>query len=181
MPRGRPLEPLTITDEQQQQLDSIARSNTMPYSLVLRTRMILASAEGLTNNAVARRFGVTPQTVGKWRRRFLAAGVEGLHDELRPGRPRTHDDEKVAAVISRALQNPPDDATHWSTRTLARAEGVGKSTVHRWFALFGVKPHLTKTFKLSTAVHRPVLHREGARYRRAVPQPPGVRDGPLRG
>ena len=86
----------------------------------------------------------------KWRRRFRAAGVEGLHDELRPGRPRTHDDEKVAAVIDRALRKPPDAGTHWSTRTLARAEGVGKSTVQRWFALFGVKPHLAKTFKLST-------------------------------
>lgn len=150
MPQGRPLAPLTLTDEQKDQLDGIARSNTLPYTLVLRTRMILASAEGLTNTAVARRFGVTPQTVGKWRRRFRAAGVEGLHDELRPGRPRTHDDEKVAAVISRALQKTPDDATHWSTRTLARAEGISKSTVHRWFALFGVKPHLAKTFKLST-------------------------------
>ena len=112
--------------------------------------MILASAEGLTNSAVALRFGVTPQTVGKWRRRFRAAGIEGLHDELRPGRPRTYDDDKVAAVINRALQQTPDAATHWSTRTLGRAEGIGKSTVQRWFALFGVKPHRAKTFKLST-------------------------------
>ena len=86
--------------------------------------MILASAEGLTNAAVARRVGVTPQTVGKWRRRFRAAGIQGLHDELRPGRPRTYDDDKVAAVISRALRETPDAATHWSTRTLARAEWV---------------------------------------------------------
>ena len=150
MPRGRPLEPLTLTDEQQEQLDGIARSDTLPCAWVVRARMILAGAEGLTNTAVARRLGVTPQTVGKWRRRFRAAGVKGLHDELRPGRPRTHDDEKVAAVINRALQKAPDAATHWSTRTLARAEGVGKSTVQRWFALFGVKPHLAKTFKLST-------------------------------
>ena len=66
--------------------------------------MILASAEGLANSVVARRFGVTPQTVGTWRRRFRAAGIEDLHDELRRGRPRTYDDDKVAAVISRALQ-----------------------------------------------------------------------------
>ena len=112
--------------------------------------MILASAEGLSNAAVARRFGVTPQTVGKWRRRFRAAGIEGLHDELRPGRPRTYDDDKVAAVISRALQQTPEAATHWSTRTLGRIEGISKSTVQRWFALFGVKPHLAKTFKLSS-------------------------------
>ena len=97
MPRGRPLAPLTLTDEQEDQLNGIAQSATLPYALVVRTRMILASAEGLTNSAVARRFGVTQQTVGKWRRRFRAAGIEGLHDELRPGRPRTYDDDKVAA------------------------------------------------------------------------------------
>ena len=73
-----------------------------------------------------------------------------MHDELRPGRPRTYDDDKVAAVISRALQEKPAAATHWSTRTLGRAEGIAKSTVQRWLALFGVKPHLAKTFKLST-------------------------------
>ncbi len=150
MPRGRKLEPLTLTDEQQEQLEGITRSTTLPYALVLRARMILASAEGLTNEAVARRVGAMAQTVGKWRRRFRTAGIQGLHDELRPGRPRTHDDDKVAAVINRALQQKPDTATHWSTRALGRAEGVSKSTVQRWFALFGVKPHLAKTFKLST-------------------------------
>ena len=150
MPLGRPLVPLTLTDEQQDQLNGIARSATLPHALVQRAGMILASAEGSTNSAVALRFGVTPQTVGKWRRRFRAAGIEGLHDELRPGRPRTYDDDKVAAVINRALQQTPDAATHWSTRTLGRAEGIGKSTVQRWFALFGVKPHRAKTFKLST-------------------------------
>ena len=117
MPRGRPLAPLTLTDEQQDQLNGIAQSATLPYALVVRARMILASAEGLTNSAVARRCGVTQQTVGKWRRRFRAAGIEGLHDELRPGRPRTYDDDKVAAVISRALQESPDvHELHGTTR-----------------------------------------------------------------
>ena len=150
MPRGSKLASLTLTDEQQNQLQGIAQSATRPYALVVRARIILASAEGLTNVAVAKRVGVTPHTVGKWRRRFRAAGIEGLHDELRPGRPRTYDDDKVAAVISRALQEKPDAATHWSTRTLGRAEGIAKSTVQRWLALFGVKPHLAQTFKLST-------------------------------
>ena len=77
MPRGRPLAPLTLTDEQQDQLNGIARSATMPYALVQRARIILASAEGLNNSVVAQRVGVTPQTVGKWRRRFRAAGIEG--------------------------------------------------------------------------------------------------------
>ena len=134
MPRGSKLASLTLTDEQQNQLQGIAQSATRPYALVVRARIILASAEGLTNVAVAKRVGVTPHTVGKWRRRFRAAGIEGLHDELRPGRPRTYDDDKVAAVISRALQEKPDAATHWSTRTLGRAEGIAKSTVQRWLA-----------------------------------------------
>ena len=150
MPRGRKLAPLTLTDEQQDQLQGIARSSTLPYALVLRARTILASAEGLTNTAVARRVGATSHTVGKWRRRFRVAGIEGLHDELRPGRPRIYDDDKVATVISRALQETPAAAMHWSTRALGRVEGISKTTVQRWFALFGVKPHLAKTFNLST-------------------------------
>ena len=176
--RGRPLAPLTLTDEQQDQLNGIARSATLPYALVVRARMILASAEGLTNSAVARRFGVTPQTVGKWRRRFRAAGIEGLHDELRPGRPRTYDDDKVAAVISRALQETPDAATHWSTRTLGHAEGISKSTVQRWFALFGVKPHRAKTFKLSTD---PFFIEKVRDIVGLYLNPPDPRDGSVRG
>ena len=115
--------------------------------LGLRARIILASAEGLTNAAVAKRVGVTPHTVGKWRRRFREAGIQGLHDEVRPGRPRTYDDDKVASVINRALQETPDTATHWSTRALGQAAGISKSTVQRWLALFGVKPHLARTLR----------------------------------
>lgn len=150
MPRGRKLMPLTLNQQQQQQLKGVADSTTMPHGVVLRARMILACAEGLTNAAVARRVGASPQAVGKWRRRFLDAGIEGLHDELRPGRPRTYDDEKVATVIKHALEKKPEKATHWSLRLMGEAEGISKTTVHRWFSLFGLKPHLAKTFKLST-------------------------------
>ena len=122
----------------------------MPHALVQRAQVILASAEGLSNKAVAAQVGLSLNVVGKWRRRFLEAGVTGLHDELRPGRPRTYDDEKVATLINHALQEEPDNATHWSVRSMAEAQGVSKSTVQRWFTLFGVKPHLTRTFKLST-------------------------------
>ena len=149
MPPGRKLMPLTLNPQQQNQLEGVAHSTTMPYGVVLRARMILACAEGLTNAAISERVGASPQAVGKWRRRFLEAGIEGLHDQLRPGRPRTYDDEKVAKVINHALQNKPDKATHWSLRLMGEAEGVSKSTVQRWFSLFGVKPHLAKTFKLS--------------------------------
>ena len=150
MPRGRKLMPLTLNPQQQDQLKGVADSTAMPHGVVLRARMILACAEGLTNAAVARRVGASPQAVGKWRRRFLDAGIEGLHDELRPGRPRTYDDEKVATVIKHALEKKPEKATHWSLRLMGDAEGISKTTVHRWFSLFGLKPHLAKTFKLST-------------------------------
>ena len=150
MPRGRKLPPVVLTDEQREQLNAVSQSTAMAHGLVQRARMVLACAEGLTNAAVAARLGASPSAVGKWRRRFLERGVEGLHDELRPGRPRTYDDEKVASMINRALQEKPDNAGAWSVRLMAEAEGVSKTTVQRWFALFGVKPHLSETFKLSS-------------------------------
>ena len=150
MPRGRKLTPLTVSEADRIQLQGVAKSTTMSHALVLRTRMILASAEGITNAAVAHRVGASPQPVGKWRKRYLDGGIQGRHDELRPGRPRTYDDERVARVINRALQDKPPNATHWSTHSMGAAEGISARTVSRWFRLFGVKPHLTKTFKLST-------------------------------
>ena len=150
MPRGRPLPPLVLTDEQQEQLTALSHSTSMPYGLVQRARIVLACAEGQTNAAVAEQLQVSPSAVGKWRRRFLERGLQGLHDELRPGRPRTYDDDKVAELINRALQEKPDHAGAWSVRRMAAAEGVSKSTVQRWFARFGVKPHLSGTFKLSS-------------------------------
>ena len=149
MPRGRQLAPLILDEQTREQLQGLAKSTTLPHSVVLRAKMILASAEGLTNTEAARRIGASPQAVGKWRQRFLEGGLGGLHDELRPGRPRTYGDDKVAALINRALQDKPPGATHWSARTLGQAEGVSRSTVQRWLQLFGVKPHLAKTFKLS--------------------------------
>ena len=149
MPRGRQLAPLSLEAETREQLTSLSKSTTLPHSLVRRAKMILASADGLSNTEVGRRVGASAQAVGKWRRRFLERGLQGLHDELRPGRPRTYDDERVAGLIHRTLQQRPQGATHWSTRTLAEAEGISQSTVSRWLRIFGVKPHLTKTFKLS--------------------------------
>ena len=150
MPRGRQLPPIEFTDGQHEQLTALSRSTSMPHSLVLRARIVLACAEGLTNTAVADRLGTSLPTVGKWRRRFPEQGVQGLHDGLRPGRPRTYDDERVAGTVNRALREKPANANVWSVRLVAGAEGVSKSTVQRWFALFGVKPHRSKTFKLSS-------------------------------
>ena len=150
MPRGRKLTPLTVSEADRTQLQGVANSTTMPHALVLRDRMILASADGITTAAVARRVGASPLAVGKWRKRYLDGGIQGLHDELRPGRPRTDDDERGARVINRALRDKPPNATHWSTHSMGAAEGISASTVSRWFRLFGVKLHLAKTFKLST-------------------------------
>ena len=150
MPRGRPLSPLVLTDDQREPLVALSQSTSMPYGLVQRARIILACAEGLTNTGVAERLDVSLSAVGKWRRRFLERGMEGLHDELRAGRPRTYGDEKVAELINRALQEKPNNASAWSVRLMAKAQGVSKSTVQRWFSLFGIKPHLSETFKLSS-------------------------------
>ena len=150
MPRGRQLPPLVLTDEQREQMTTLSQSTSMPYGLVQRARIVLACAQGLTNSAVATHLSVSPSAVGKWRRRFIERGVQGLHDERRPGRPRTYDDDKVAVLINRALQKTPDHASAWSVRLMAEAEGVSKSTVQRWFSRFGVKPHLSDTFKLSS-------------------------------
>ena len=137
MSRGPKLAELKLGSEQQGQLESVSASTSMPHGLVMRARMILACAERLGNAAVVAKVGASPQAVGKWRRRFLERGVESLHDELRPGRPRTYDDEKVAALINRALHEKPEEATHWSVCLMASEEGVSKSTVRRWFSMFG--------------------------------------------
>ena len=89
-------------------------------------------------------------TVGKWRRRFLAQRVEGLRDDPRPGAPRTIEDERIEAVITRTLESQPEGATHWSSRGMARDSGLSVSTVQRIWRAFGLKPHRQETFKLST-------------------------------
>jgi putative transposase len=91
-------------------------------------------------------------TVGKWRKRYRELGLEGLHDELRPGRPRTYEDDTVAEVINRALQTKPTDgSTHWSARSLAAATGISKTTVHRWLQTFSVQPHRQKHYRCAEA------------------------------
>ncbi len=149
MPRGRVLPELKLSDEERSQLLAIARSRSLPHGIVRRAKIVLASADGETNKDIAKRMRLNQLTVGKWRRRYLAEGLQGLHDELRPGRPRSLEDERVAEVINTALQSPPPHATHWTVRSMAEHTGISKSTVQRWFELFGVQPHRQKTFKLS--------------------------------
>jgi putative transposase len=149
MPRGRVLPELTLSDEERAQLLAIAGSRSLPHGIVRRAQIVLASAEGENNKDIAKRMRLNQLTVGKWRRRYLKEGLQGLHDELRPGRPRSLEDERVAEVINAALQGPPPQATQWTVRGMADHTGISKSTVQRWFELFGVQPHRQKTFKLS--------------------------------
>ncbi len=149
MPRGRPIEPLVLNGDEKMQLQSLAQSRSLPHGLVQRAQIVLACAEGQANAAIARRMRLTNATVGKWRKRYREHGIEGLHDELRAGRPRTHDDERIAEVINTALQTAPPDGTHWSVRSMAEHTPVSKSTVQRWFDLFAVQPHRQRHFKLS--------------------------------
>ena len=150
MPRGRPVSPVSLNEEEKNQLLSLTRSRSLPHGIVQRAQIVLACAEGEANAAIARRMKLTPATIGKWRRRYQESGLEGLHDELRPGRPRIHEDERVAEVIRSALQSQPPGASHWSVRGMAAHTGISKSTVQRWFALFGIQPHRQRHFKLST-------------------------------
>jgi putative transposase len=149
MPRGRILSKLKLSEDERSQLLAIARSRSLPHAIVQRAQIVLASADGETNKAIALRMRLTQLTVGKWRRRYVEDGLQGLHDELRPGRPRSLDDERVAEVINTALQGAPAHATQWTVRDMAEQTGISKSTVQRWFDLFGVQPHRQKTFKLS--------------------------------
>jgi transposase len=149
MGRGRPKAPLVLGDEDRRTLEAWVRRRTSAQALALRARVVLLSADGQTNQAVAERLGITPQTVGKWRRRFVERGPAGLLDEPRPGTPRTVSDEQVERVIVMTLEQKPAQATHWSTRAMAKKSGLSQSTVSRIWRAFGLQPHRAETFKLS--------------------------------
>jgi len=150
MTMGRPKTALILDAEQREQLESLASSRSLPAGLVGRAKMILMSASGSTNLEIAQQLEMTNATVGKWRRRFLEHGVSGLHDELRPGRPRPISDERVAQLVRKTLETKPKDGTHWSVRQIAAEARVSKSTAHRIWQAFGLQPHRQKHFKLSS-------------------------------
>ena len=146
---GRPLTPIVLTPDEQATLTGWARRRTTAQALALRARIVLRAAAGDSNTAIAGRERVTPATVGKWRGRFLRTRLEGLLDEPRPGVPRTVTDAEVEAVITKTLETTPRDATHWSTRSMAKATTLSRSTVSRIWRAFGLQPHRVETFKLS--------------------------------
>src|SRR5580704_17661627 len=146
MAMGRPKATLVLSPEQRAQLESIASLRSLPAGLVTRVRIVLLSASGKMNREIARQLGLTNATVGKWRRRFVEEGVAGLHDELRPGRPRPISDERVAWLVRKTLETKPKGGTHWSVRQIAGQTRLSKSTVHRIWRGFALEPHPQRHF-----------------------------------
>jgi transposase len=145
------LVPLVLSAEERQVLEGWARRRKTAQALALRSRIVLASADGAPVTAVAAELGISRTTAAKWRSRFLEDRLEGLTDEPRPGRPRTVTDEHVERVIAKTLEERgPGEDTHWSTRSMARETGMSQTAVSRIWRAFGLKPHLTQTWKLSS-------------------------------
>lgn len=149
MRTGRPKQPLILTDEEHDRLQSLAHRARSQSLLARRARVVLACAEGLDNQAVAKKLRCSKGMVGKWRSRFLRARLEGLYDEPRPGAPRTVSDDQVEQVVIQTLESTPRGQTHWSTRELAKATGLSRMTISRIWHAFGLQPHRSESFKLS--------------------------------
>jgi transposase len=141
--------PIELDDGEREQLERWARRPKSAQALALRSRIVLAAAEGCKNTEIAERLGIAHASVRKWRNRFAEHGLDGLTDEPRPGRPRTVSDEQVEQVIVKTLETTPKDATHWSTRSMAREVGLTQSAVSRIWRAFGLQPHRLETWKLS--------------------------------
>jgi transposase len=148
---GRPKADITLTEDERAKLQSWARRPKTAQRLAMRARIVLAAADDKrTNTDIAADLGVTLPTVGKWRQRFVDLRLDGLADEPRPGAPRTITDAQVEDIVTRTLESKPKNATHWSTRGMAKAVGLSQTAVSRVWRAFGLKPHLTESFKLST-------------------------------
>ena len=147
---GRPIAPLILSSDERAYLERQVRRHRVARSLSERCRVILRCADGLPSKIVADELGLHEHTVGKWRRRFLTDRVEGLLDEARPGRPRTIDDDQVAAVIERTLRSTPKDATHWSIRSMAAQPAFRTRRSEGFGTLSDLQPHRSETFKLSS-------------------------------
>ncbi|MCX5859579.1 MAG: IS630 family transposase, partial [Proteobacteria bacterium] len=141
---------LMMTAEQRKTIEAWGRAGITPQRTVLRTRICLLAAEGMANNAIASALKTSRPTVIQWRKRFQEKGLAGIaEDESHGPSPQALSLPKVKAIVEATLQTTPKDATHWSTRTMAKAQGVGKSTVQRIWDAHGLQPHRVKPFKLS--------------------------------
>src|SRR5947209_17837192 len=142
---GRPKKPLTVKAADREKLELLARRPKTAQRVAIRSKIVLRSAEGLSNREIARRLGVTGATVGKWRERYRMHGMEGLSDEPRPGTPRKITDAKVEEAVTQTLESLPSAATHWSTRSLAEKGGRRQSAVVRIWHSFCLPTHRTET------------------------------------
>jgi transposase len=146
---GRPKAALELTEDERTELERLSLRGRTNRNIALRAKLILASAAGLTNVAVAAKLRCADATVRRWRKRFLAERVAGLYDEPRPGAPRKISDDEVEAIVVKTLETKPKGRTHWSTRKMAEKAGVSHSTVGRIWRTFGLQPHIVKSFKIS--------------------------------
>jgi transposase len=140
---------VSISEQEREVLERWARRPTSAQALALRCRIVLAAADGEPSKDISAHLGCTTSTVGKWRGRFAEKGIDGLHDEPRPGKPRQIGDSDVERVIVKTLEEKPADATHWSTRSMAVATGMSQTAISRIWRAFGLKPHQVEHFKLS--------------------------------
>ena len=148
--RMRVAPPVVLNPEQKATLEQRARARSLPARTVERARIVLRAASGLQNREIAEELGIMPETAARWRERFLEKGIAGLEkDAPRPGRTPTITTEKVREVVAKTTQAKPDNATHWSTRTMAKAVALSEASVRRIWHAHGLKPHLLESFKVS--------------------------------
>jgi transposase len=150
MPSVRKAPQIVLTAEERAELEALASRRKTAQALALRARIVLTCAAGGQSKDIAVAMGICAETVGKWRRRFASHRLEGLHDEPRSGAPRSSDDARIEALIAQTLESQPANATHWSSRDMAKSSGLSTSSVQRIWRAFGLQPHRLETFKLST-------------------------------
>jgi transposase len=150
MSRGRKVAAITLNEDECQKLRALSRRRKTGADAALRASIVIECSKGLTNSTIARNLRTSLATVGKWRRRFAEQRMEGLFDAPRPGQPRKISDAKIEEVVTKTLETKPDNATHWSTRSMAKAIGLNSTAIQRIWKAFGLKPHRSEGFKLST-------------------------------
>jgi transposase len=150
MRTGRPTSPIILTTAEREQLEAICRRTKAPQNEAARARVILNLADGMNNKQACAKAGLCAQTVGTLRRRFNQLRLEGLFDLPRSGAPRSISDQKVAEVVRLTLETKPKHATHWSTRSMAKRCGLSNESIYRIWKTFGLQPHRSETFQLST-------------------------------